>query len=387
LPRKNPPLVRWSTASQESLTSNLFPWRGKDPNTLDVLYSQENLWVLRQLMQVIATVNGEAKQPFQAVIREINELAIGRAASTLGGGDSLAGGGDSSGMLGGAGLMGSLGDDEGDDMGSGGMMGGGGTPSVSPDPADMRYVDVNYEPMDAVSLRTKMASSSPDDAYTTVAKRIPVRMNLKMDQRKIPLLIAECGNAALMIEVRQVRINPKSGAGMGGPGMGGGMGGPGMGGPAMGGAGLGGPGMGAPDMGGGLGGGLGGGGTARASEFPNEVTVEVSGIVYIYNKPDMTKLGVEKVDENTLIEGDSETVAGAAVAPEAPAASPPPADSTPTADDPAENAPATGGTSADAPSSDGQGTVPDAGQPSGGQPAEGQSPAGAGVPSPDTGGN
>ncbi len=326
---KDPPLVKWSTASQTALISNLFPWRGKDPGTLDVLYSQENLWVLRQLMEVIANVNGDAKQPFQATIREINEIAIGKAASRLAG----TGGGDGMGTVG-SGMPGTSasGFDPGASSGGGGEGGGAAAEAESPDPADMRYVDINYEPIDAATLRSSMSSASPESAYLTVAKRIPVRMNLKIDQRKIPLLVAECGNAAMMIEVRQVRVNPRAttgyggGGGMGGGGLlggsggmpGGGLSGGGMTGGGLSGGGMSGGGMSGGGMSGGDesgGGGMTGGANRAGGEFPNDVTVEVSGIVYIYNPPDMEKLGIEKVNEDTLVEGDTENLAGEAVAP------------------------------------------------------------------------
>lgn len=338
LPDKDQPLVRWQKASQEALLTNLFPWRGKDPNTLDVLYSQENLWVLRQLMEVISSVNGDAKLPFQATIREIKEIAIGKAAT----GGPVQGG--SGGMVGPGMDVGSF------DPGAGGMPGmpgADGAAAEATDPADKRYVDVNFDPVEAATLRSAMASSSPTDAPFTVAKRIPVKINVLMDQRKIPLLVAECGNAPLMIEVRQVRLNPtKQAPGMSGGGMGpGGMPGVGSGGapggmPGLGaGGGGGGEGMGPggmPGMGGpggmpGMGGGMGGGGYGGAarSEFPNDITVEVLGIIYIYNPPHMEKLGIEQVDENTVIAGDTETVAGESVAAE-------PAATEPAATEPAE---------------------------------------------------
>jgi hypothetical protein len=65
-------------------------------------------------------------------------------------------------------------------------------------------------------------------------KRLPVRMALRMDQRWIPRLIAECASQPLQIEVQEVRVNPPEGIGQstggGGPGSGyraGGEGGPG----------------------------------------------------------------------------------------------------------------------------------------------------------------
>jgi hypothetical protein len=124
-------------------------------------------------------------------------------------------------------------------------------------------------------------------------------MRFKMDQRKLNRLLTECGNADLLLEIRQVRINtdPHGNADLGGM-----MGGGGRPGPQMGGmAGL--PGLGSPD-GGMEGSGSGGGtgpaivGTSKSYDLP----VEVYGIVYLFNPVDMNKLGIEKVTAETQIE-------------------------------------------------------------------------------------
>ena len=77
------PLVKWSAASQNGLLDELFPWRGKGtpPTTLEVYYSQENLWILKQMLQIIAEVNGDAQQPYQAKIHEIAKISIGKKVS------------------------------------------------------------------------------------------------------------------------------------------------------------------------------------------------------------------------------------------------------------------------------------------------------------------
>ncbi len=63
-----------------------------------------------------------------------------------------------------------------------------------------RYVNENYEPIaDLVTLNSSV----------TVAKRIPVRMRLLIDQRYISRLLVECANSPLTFEVRQFRLNPR----------------------------------------------------------------------------------------------------------------------------------------------------------------------------------
>jgi hypothetical protein len=128
-------------------------------------------------------------------------------------------------------------------------------------------------------------------------RRLPVRMRLQMDPRWIPKMLVECANAPLPVEVQRLRINPeKSGVGfdmaaMGGEG-GGGDGGyrGGMGG----------------YRGGGEGRSYGGEGGYSPSIAPTAdlVTVEVEGLVYIYNAPDPTVLTVPGG------EADAEELAG-----------------------------------------------------------------------------
>jgi hypothetical protein len=130
-----------------------------------------------------------------------------------------------------------------------------------------------------------------------VAKRVPVMMTLKMDQRSLPELLAVCGSVPLMVEVKHVRILPPSGAGAvaAGDGMSDTMGAAGGMGAAM---------TGMTGMGEGSGGGYGAmPTTGQADAFPLDMVVEVYGIIYIYNPPQADSLGIEKVDENTVIEG------------------------------------------------------------------------------------
>ncbi len=378
-------LVTWSTSSQEQLLADLFPWRkgpgGPPPSTLDVLYSQENLWILRQLMQIVALVNGDVGQRHQAKIREINRIAIGRSVPKAAGviaqpGSGMAGGMGSGGMLGMEGGMPGMGGAE-MDYGAGGMDaaagmmgdmagmdsgGGGAAAAVTLDPGDNRYVDIAGASLTAEQLRAALSSQSPTDAFMAVAKRVPIMLSLKIDQRNIPELLAVCGSVPLMVEVKHVRILPpgKAAAGGGsgsgiGMGMGAGMGMPGdMGGMTGAGEDMYGGGEGMPGSGGM--GGMGGAAQPSTDPFPMDLSVEVYGIIYIYNPPNSEALGIEKVDETTVIEGTAmgngpvaETVPTDATPAETtvPEATPteeettPPADAAPATTPPAEAVPAT----------------------------------------------
>ena len=290
-------LVRWSKASQEKVQGDLFPWLGQRPTTLEVYYSQENLWILKQLLQIIANVNGDAKQPFQARVHEIKQIGIGSSVAFDTG--ELAKPGESQQAR--SMYQDDFGGDEdyedyGDDMyGAEGMEGGTGTAVVvSPDPAENRYVDMQQQPIPAATLRSALNSNRPEDATIAVAKRVPVMMRLKMDQRFVHQLLAECGSAPLMVEARRVRILPQTESAADQDG-----------------------GMGEDDMGDDYGDdygaedAYGGGfdamtmGTQKTEEFPLDVDVEVYGLIYVYNPPDPEKLGLELVNEETVIDGSS----------------------------------------------------------------------------------
>jgi hypothetical protein len=207
-----------------------------------------------------------------------------------------------------------------------GSLGGGYGETRTPDPADRRYVDTKNEPLEASRLRSAMQSASKDDAFLVVAKRMPVRMRFKMDLMKLPLLMVNCANSELPFEIRQVRINAPAGQAGGSYGSMDGGGGP-RGGPSMGGMGGGGSGMGmgldgGEDYGGyGDDGGYGSGGygsgeygsgmaMARQTDSPYDGTVELYGIVYLYNPVDVSKLGLDETKPDAATTADSATEEG-----------------------------------------------------------------------------
>jgi hypothetical protein len=303
-------IVDWESSDQSSLQNSRFDWSRlpeKTPRTLDILYAQEDLWVLRALMKIIAATNYDATGNYNATIKEISFINIGKTvgasaghvARVVPGGAS--GGGDyasmSLGMGGGGGdnyadmmsqMMGMTGDMSGDFAGV--------TAVITPDPADERYVDHDFQPVSATNLREALTSGSrdPANAYLVVAKRMPIRMSLVMDQRRVHRLITACGNSDLMVEVRQVRVNKTSESGA----VGGMTEGYGDSGDVM-------------DMSGMMeaygGSGEGGllGGAMEEEKVTFDIPVEIFGMVYIYNPMDTDKLGIEMVEagENPLEAG------------------------------------------------------------------------------------
>jgi hypothetical protein len=133
-----------------------------------------------------------------------------------------------------------------------------------------RYLDAEEKPVAAPDPTAGVA------AFGTEYKRLPVRMELVMDVRWLPHLIAECADAPLQVEVKEVRVNP-SASGSGG-GYGGGYGGRGGGGYGASGSELG------DEM-------------SPASE-PNMKRVIIQGIIYIFNEPDA---GALKADTASMV--------------------------------------------------------------------------------------
>jgi hypothetical protein len=296
-------LVRWSEPSQKELATAVLPWfsNPKPPSIHEIYYAQEDIWVLRGLMDIIAQTNADAKENFQAIVREIEWIRMGsrasRDAGTLYASATPAGGmgmpGMGGGPPGGYSAGGSGGPPPGYGGGSGGSSKGGdlGAPRVAVrvDPADGRYVDTNFKPLTGAQLRTAMNLTTANDAVSAVAKRIPIRLRLKVDESQIGRLITECGNGKMMLEVLQVRYNTDPAPAPAAAGTSGG-GGPSFGGgdrpSAMGGGG--GAGTGSASAGDSGGGGLPGfgGGIETANTAGNgEVAIEIFGLVYLYNPP------------------------------------------------------------------------------------------------------
>jgi hypothetical protein len=394
-------IVTWATDNQQQLLNTHFGFVAREtpPSTLEVLYAQEDLWVLQNIMDIIRDANDKAIARHEAAIKHIDFVRIGRSAIGMAGnitpvGASASGGsGSYSGM---AGMEGGM------MTGSGSTSGGSATGSapvstsegstsgparmggqgvVSTDPAFGRYVNDKYEVLDPAKLRSALTSTSKEDALLAVAKRMPVRMRFRIDQRKLNKLLAECGNSKLPVEVRQVRLNrpaaPVGGTGggygsygSGGSGgygsgdMGGGM--PGMEGGAGdggygGGSGSGGYGSGSgrygsgsdgygsggssglggmPGMGGfGAAGGTSpravGGASSTATVDYNLVDVELYGIVYIYNPVNKSQLGMEPA-------ASTAATPPATTPTPTPASSPPPPATAPPATPPAAIVPAAG---------------------------------------------
>lgn len=227
------------------------------PSAIQIWVTQEDLWVYETLLRVIANTNKRrgATRPDNAAVRAIAALEVGSAAAKE---NQKAGK-----------IIMPVSADEVSDAG----MAGAAEPSIGAGLADgspdnraavlaSRYIDAEGKPY-------------PGDAenFGVEYRQLPVRMVLMMEQRWIPQILVECANAALPIEVKQLRINPqKSGAGFG---------------------------------------------DARAQRDtstrglekfladPTLAEVEVRGVVYIYNEPGKEQLLIPGEDSGQLADASS----------------------------------------------------------------------------------
>jgi hypothetical protein len=223
-------MVLWNPANQKELLDNhySFTTRESAPETLEVLYAQEDLWVLQNLMGIIKSTNEGAEGRHDAAVKQIFFVRIGMLALGYAGAVEPVQPADANPNAGyGEGQRGPGGPGPGSQQPAQQATGQSetGTPSqatpevvIDPrtvqgfdlkDPANWRYVDAKNRPLAGVQLRTALATTTPSeaDALLTVAKRVPVRMYLEIDQKRLSKLLAEMGNAPLPVEVRQLRIN------------------------------------------------------------------------------------------------------------------------------------------------------------------------------------
>ena len=301
VPIVDPNIVAWPQARQQELFNAHFSFAARvdAPTTLEVLYAQEDIWVLNSLMTIIASTNEGAEARHDAAIKQIDFIRMGKNALGFVGQVTPVGTPKAAAGMPGTGTETMPGSPGAMPTAPGGYPEGSGTgmgTGLTGDPAEGRYVDSQFQPLPAAKLREALASTNPQDALLAVAKRMPVRMRFIMDQRKLNRLLTECGNSKLPLEVRQVRVNrPEGQSSSGGMAGYGGSGGYGESGPAA---------MMPMNQGMSEYGIPGAGGGARnlisdASIDNNAIPVEIYGMVYIYNPVNKTQLGIVEEPEAT----------------------------------------------------------------------------------------
>src|SRR4030042_1294117 len=78
---ESPIVVAWNSSNQSALQAMSFNWTS--PTTLQVLYAQEDLWVLRALMLIIKATNGDADAQYNAAVKEIESIELGAMAAGI----------------------------------------------------------------------------------------------------------------------------------------------------------------------------------------------------------------------------------------------------------------------------------------------------------------
>ncbi len=77
----SPIVVEWNASNQGALQTTSMNWTS--PTTLQVLYAQEDLWVLRALMLIIKATNGDADAQYNAAVKEIQSIELGAMAAGI----------------------------------------------------------------------------------------------------------------------------------------------------------------------------------------------------------------------------------------------------------------------------------------------------------------
>ncbi len=342
--------VDWNESDYRALEDR-FEWR-ETPSTLAVILAQEDLWVYEALLRIIKNTNDSATSYATAAVKRIDALEIGAdAAKAWKDAEAAIFQVTQAGPAVVAGVAEGMGPSGGPPGGPGGMRPGGMEPGMPGGPGgaaglspedhsrqllmESRYVDDNGKPL----------SYDPEYPYAkhpyAEFKMMPIRMNLVMDQRRLPKLLAECANSNMPILVRRIRILKSQGAaaislaaaptaqqGQGGAGpMPGAMG---LGGPGMSPRGPGMMGTGRPPRGGagveGAGAGRVGGPARQLGDkeeaTPFDMPVEVHGVIYIYNPPDRQKVGTGAASGEKSAEAGADSSKPAAPPADKPAASP-----------------------------------------------------------------
>lgn len=259
-------LVVWPEESRDEIIERYYT--EGTPSSLKVRLAQEDYWLFESLIGVINEVNKGAEDSRKAPIKKIEALDVAQwaIANARDGASPLA---TPDGAAGPA-TPGTK------PAATGGNIevpkppeGGGAAPAAAAAPAnddqallDGRYLDDKGEP-----IRTTGPTSDPYAGPYAEFKQVFVHMRLIMDQRRLPELIAACANASLPVETREVRVRMLDAAGSGGRNAQGGF---------FGGMGL---------M-------FGGSNRDREVETLNyDALIDLSGVIYLYNVPDLAKLG------------------------------------------------------------------------------------------------
>ncbi|MDR2440421.1 MAG: hypothetical protein LBE12_13755 [Planctomycetaceae bacterium] len=167
------------------------------PKSNEVWFAQEELWVYHALLSVIKESNTGATGPHNAVVKRIENLLIGQAASAALEARSSSRISNSSGAA-------SMGSDMSSTSSMSSMEGSAGGLTVARTEEDVITIKKNNRYVDDKAKPLKADEKSPFDQF----KRMPICLRLIVDQRRIPEILVSCANCSMPIDVLWVRINP-----------------------------------------------------------------------------------------------------------------------------------------------------------------------------------
>ncbi|MDR2116711.1 MAG: hypothetical protein LBP87_10080 [Planctomycetaceae bacterium] len=185
--------VDWANPETRTVTSS---W-AKLPKSNEVWFAQEELWVYHALLSVIKESNAEATGTHNAVIKRIENLLIGQAASAALEARS------SSRISNPGGVSSSMDSEMSPSMDGGAGLGAGGI-TVARTEEDVIAIKKNNRYVDDKAKPLKADDKAPFDQF----KRMPICLRLIVDQQRIPEILVNCANCSMPIDVLWVRINP-----------------------------------------------------------------------------------------------------------------------------------------------------------------------------------
>jgi hypothetical protein len=288
-------LLEWDETDLDRIKDQ-FVW-SQVPDTLAVRLAQEDLWVYEALLRIIENTNKGTTYD-NAAIKRVEALEIGRQAAHSWGQATEP---VISGLSSAAGAAGA------------GRRPGAATPApfaaggAAAHPAPHHPGDPAHH--GAEEQGSPLADRYVDDSGNPLAenakhpyaefKMMPINLRLVIHQKKIPKLLTECANSNMPIVVRGVRFRPGHGEVIS------------AGGAAAGGAGHGAtntPPPGAPQPPGAAASAEGAAAETAGSPY---LPVELRGIIYIYNPPDLNKVGTSStVGESGAAPAGSPAAAG-----------------------------------------------------------------------------
>ena len=226
--------VNWDETNQGLWYQKLTQFQGYDDHIDAVLYPtymqanmlQQDLWLLEAMFKNIKKINNGSTSNDTSMVQTIDHIVFGREASSQLGqlsevdgrlagaavGPAMGGGGGGLGGKAGGGPSpgGGYGAAMAQAYGGIGAPGGGGLAIGGEGSAyDRRYVNPELESISASDVRAVLGGAALPETNLEliVAKRVPFRLAVQMDERKINEFISICANSEFVFEINQVRIN------------------------------------------------------------------------------------------------------------------------------------------------------------------------------------